>query len=126
MSLEANTAAVREFYDLALNQKKPEEAVRKYIGPYYRQHNPYAGDGPEAFIAFVKAFTKEFPELRFDFKRFLAEGDLVAVHCHRTRGAGDRGHAIVDIFRLENGKIVEHWDVVQDIPEKSANSNTMF
>ncbi len=126
MSLDANKRAVREFYDLALNQKKPEEAVQKYVGPYYRQHNPFAGDGPQAFVAFVKEFTKAFPALHFDFKRLIAEGDLVAVHCHRMHDGSDHGHAIVDLFRLENGKIVEHWDVVQEIPEKPANSNTMF
>jgi predicted SnoaL-like aldol condensation-catalyzing enzyme len=126
MTPEMNKAFVREFYDLAFNQKKPEEAVREHVGFSYRQHNPYAGDGPEAFIAFVKEFTKANPKLHFEFKRLIAEEDLVAVHCHRTNDGSPRGHAIVDIFRLEMGKIVEHWDVVQEIPEKPANDNTMF
>ena len=125
-TLENNKAAVREFYDLSLNRRQPEEAVRKYLGPYYRQHNPGAGDGPEAFIAFVKGFTKAYPSLKFEFKRLVAEGDLVVVHSRLTLNPGDRGTAVMDIFRLEGGKIVEHWDVLQEIPEKSANSNTMF
>ena len=117
---------VREYYHLALNLRRPEEAVKKYLGPYYRQHNPGAADGADAFIAFVKGFTGAFPLLRFDFKRFVAEGDLVVVHSHLIRQPGDRGVAVMDMFRIENGKIVEHWDVLQEIPEASANSNTMF
>lgn len=117
---------VREFYHLALNEKKPEEAVAQYLGPYYRQHNPGAGDGAEAFIAFVRGFTTAFPALHFDFRRFVAEGDLVVVHSHLVRQPGDRGLAVMDIFRIENGRIVEHWDVLQEIPESAANKNTML
>jgi predicted SnoaL-like aldol condensation-catalyzing enzyme len=117
---------VREYYHLALNLQRPEEAVQKYLGPSYRQHNPGAADGAKAFIAFVKSFTGAFPSLRFDFKRFIAENDLVVVHSHLIRQPGDRGVAVMDIFRIENEKIVEHWDVLQDIPEISANTNTMF
>lgn len=109
-----------------MNLKKPEEAVAKYLGPSYRQHNPTAGDGPEPFISFVKGFTEAFPSLHFDFKRLIAEEDLVVVHSHLVRKPGDRGMAVMDIFRLENGKIVEHWDVLQEVPESAANSNTMF
>jgi predicted SnoaL-like aldol condensation-catalyzing enzyme len=123
---EKNKKIVREFYDLALNQKKPEEAVSKYIGKVYRQHNPNAGDGPEEFINFVKGFVKQYPELHFDFKRFIAEGDLVVVHSHLKLNPSDRGTAVMDIFRVDKGKAVEHWDVLQQIPEKSANKNTMF
>lgn len=124
--LKENKAIVRDFYNVAFNLKKPEEAVAKHVGSYYRQHNPMAGDGPEPFIAFVREFAKAFPSLRIDFKREVAEGDLVVVHSHLVRKPGDRGMAVMDIFRLENGKIVEHWDVLQEVPEKSANSNTMF
>jgi len=123
---EKNKQVVREFYELAFNQQKPEEAVAKYVGPSYRQHNPTAGDGSQAFIDLVKGFAKAFPKLRFDFKRFVAEGDLVAVHSHLVTVPGSRGTAVMDIFRVENGKIVEHWDVLQDVPEKAANDNTMF
>jgi len=124
--LETNKKMVREFYDLALNAKKPEEAVAKYLGPYYRQHNPGAGDGAEAFIAFVRGFTTAFPTLHFDFKRFIAEGNLVVVQSHLVREPGDRGVAVMDIFRIENGRIVEHWDTLQEIPGSAANKNTMF
>ena len=123
---ETNKTTVRDFYNLALNLKKPEEAVAKFMGPYYRQHNLGAGDGPEAFIAFVREFVKAFPTLHFNFKRIIAQGDLVAVHSHLVRHAGDRGMAVMDIFRLENGRVVEHWDVLQEVPETPANDNTMF
>jgi predicted SnoaL-like aldol condensation-catalyzing enzyme len=124
--LEANKSVVRDFYNLAFNLRKPEEAVAEYVGSYYRQHNPTAGDGTDPFIAFVHGFVKAFPSLRFDFKRLVAEGDLVVVHSHLVRKPGDRGMAVMDTFRLENGKIVEHWDVLQEVPESPANNNTMF
>jgi len=124
--LEGNKKVVREFYDLAFNQKQPEAAVSKYMGSYYRQHNPQAGDGPEPFIGYVRSFAGAFPGMRMDFKRLIAEDDLVVVHSHLTRQPGDRGRAVMDIFRLEDGKIVEHWDVLQDVPEETANNNTMF
>ncbi|HEX7445843.1 MAG TPA: nuclear transport factor 2 family protein [Methanothrix sp.] len=123
---EINKAIVSDFYNLAFNLKKPEEAADKYLGSHYRQHNPGAPDGKEPFIAFVNGFQKIFPTLRFEIKRLVAGDDLVVQHSHLIRKAGDRGMAVIDIFRLENGKIVEHWDVLQEIPETSANSNTMF
>jgi len=124
--LEANKRIVREWNALAIIQRKPEEAVAKYLGPNYRQHNPGAADGAEPFIAAVKGFAQTFPEFRMEPKRIIAEGDIVVLHSHLIREPGDRGRAVVDIFRLENGKIVEHWDVVQEVPETSANNNTMF
>jgi predicted SnoaL-like aldol condensation-catalyzing enzyme len=124
--LEMNKKIVLEYTDLVFIQRKPEEAVAKYQGPYYRQHNPSATDGSEPFIGFVKWFAQTYPSFQIDFKRIIAEGDLVVTHSHLVREPGDRGMAVVDIFRLENGKIVEHWDVVQEIPETSANNNTMF
>jgi predicted SnoaL-like aldol condensation-catalyzing enzyme len=124
--LEANKRIVREWQDLAINQRKPEEAVVKYLGAHYRQHNPGAGDGPEPFIGFVKRFAQTYPDFRMESKRIIAEGNYVVLHSHMVRQPGDRGMAIVDIFRLEDGKIVEHWDVVQEVPETSANNNTMF
>ena len=125
-SPDQNKANVKAFYDLAFNQRQPEEAVKRYVGSSYRQHNPMAGDGPEPFIGFVKWITGENPDLRVEFKRFIAESDLVAVHSHMIPAKGARGTAVIDIFRLENGKIVEHWDVVQEVPEQAANQNTMF
>lgn len=124
--LEANKRIVRGWHELAIDQRKPEEAVAKYLGPHYRQHNPGAGDGPEPFIQAVKRIAQHFPDFRMETKRIIAEGDYVALHSHLVLKAGDRGSAVVDIFRLENGKIVEHWDVVQEVPETSANNNTMF
>lgn len=123
---EANKKTVLAYYDLAFNQRKPEEAVAQYLGPYYRQHNPMADDGAAAFIGFVKWFSTEFPQMKVTFKRAIAEGDMVAVHCHIQKSPTDRGQAVIDLFRLEDGKVVEHWDVIQDIPETAANRNTMF
>jgi predicted SnoaL-like aldol condensation-catalyzing enzyme len=124
--LEENKRIVSEWNDLAINQRKPEEAVAKYLGPNYRQHNHGAGDGPEPFIETVKRFAQNFPDFRMESKRIVAEGDYVVLHSHLILKPGHRGTAIVDIFRLENGRIVEHWDVVQEVPETSANNNTMF
>ena len=123
---ERNKRIAQEFYELAFNQQKPVEAVSKYVGKVYRQHNPTVRDGPDAFVAFVSGFVKQFPKLRVNIKRVIAEGNLVVTHSHLTLNPTDRGSAVVDIFRIENGKIVEHWDVMQQIPEKSANTNTMF
>jgi len=123
--LEANKKAVLEFYEKGLNQKD-FDAASKYFGPKYIQHNPGAPDGIEGFKGFI-AFRKEkFPNAHSEIKQVFADGDYVILHVHAVPTPGDRGSAIVDIFRLENGKIVEHWDVVQPIPEKTANSNTMF
>ena len=124
--LETNKRIVREWHDLAIDQRKPEEAVAKYLGPNYRQHNPGAGDGPEPFIGFMKRFAQTYPDFRMEPKRIIAEGNYVVLHSHLILKPGDRGMAVADIFRLENGKIVEHWDVVQEVPETSANNNTMF
>jgi predicted SnoaL-like aldol condensation-catalyzing enzyme len=122
--LKENKRIVHEWHELAL--RTPEEAVAKYIGPNYRQHNPGSADGSESLIMTMKWFTQNFPELRMETKRIIAEGDYVVIHSHLILKPGDRGSAAVEIFRLENGKIVEHWDVAQEIPEKSANNNTMF
>jgi predicted SnoaL-like aldol condensation-catalyzing enzyme len=124
--LEANKATVKAFYDLAFNQQRPEEAVERYVGERYTQHNPMAGDGTGPFIDFVKGFTAQFPELTVELKRVVAEGDLVVTHGLIKTSPDDRGTAAADIFRVEDGKVVEHWDVLQPVPETSANDNTMF
>jgi predicted SnoaL-like aldol condensation-catalyzing enzyme len=124
--LEQSKETVRAFYDLAFNQKKPEEAVARYVGSTYIQHNPTAGDGPQPFIEFVNGFIGQFPGLSVDIKRVLAEGDLVVTHSLLKTSPEDRGTAAADIFRLEDGKVVEHWDVLQPVPETAANDNTMF
>jgi predicted SnoaL-like aldol condensation-catalyzing enzyme len=122
---KSNADMVWAFYDL-VNQGKPEEAAATYIAPAYIQHNPQAPDGPEGFIAFFTSFRAQFPDLRVDIKRTISEGDLIAVHSHLTTSPDDRGTAVVDIFRVENGRFVEHWDVLQPVPETTANDNTMF
>jgi predicted SnoaL-like aldol condensation-catalyzing enzyme len=122
-----NKATVVAYYTTAFNDKKPEEAVAKYGGPVYIQHNPQAADGFEAFIAFVKDFTTDFPQLHVDIKRVIGECNMVVTHSHLTLSPSDRGSAVADIFRLNRqGKVVEHWDVIQAVPETSANDNTMF
>ena len=122
---EVNKKNVAEFYDKALNQKDFDAASR-YLGPRYTQHNPVAADGAEGLKAFIQFLRDKFPNARSEIKRVFADGDHVIVHVHALREPGTRGRAIVDIFKLENGKIVEHWDVAQDIPEKAANANGMF
>ena len=122
---ETNKKIVIEFYDKALNQKD-FEAASKYFGPRYVQHNPNVPDGIESLKGLVMMLKEKFPNSHNEIKRAVAEGDLVMLHVHSVREPGQRGRAIVDIFRLENGKIVEHWDVIQDVPEKAANNNTMF
>jgi predicted SnoaL-like aldol condensation-catalyzing enzyme len=122
---EVNKRNVVEFYDLAIN-KKDFAAASKYLGPRYIQHNPTAPDGAEGLKGFIEFLRAKFPESRSEVKRVFADGDYVILHVHSVREPGTRGRAIVDIFRLENGKVVEHWDVIQDIPEKAANANGMF
>jgi predicted SnoaL-like aldol condensation-catalyzing enzyme len=112
--------------DTAFNQKKPAEAWELYGGAYYTQHNPTAPDGKEAIIGLLNAWLPTVPNLRYDIKRIISDGDMVWVHSHVTTGPEDRGQAVVDIFRLEAGKVVEHWDVGTQVPEKSMNDNTMF
>ena len=122
---EQNKKAVVEFYDKAINQKD-FEAASKYMGSRYTQHNPNAADGPEGLKAFLGFLKEKFPASRSEIKRVLVDGDYVILHVHAVREPGTRGNAIIDIFKLENGKIVEHWDVVQPIPENAANTNGMF
>jgi predicted SnoaL-like aldol condensation-catalyzing enzyme len=123
--MEENKKIIAEFYDAALNQKDFEKAS-KYLGSRYTQHNPGAADGPEGLKGFLAFLKDKFPNNKSEIKRIFADGDYVIVHVHAVREPGTRGNAIVDIFKLENGKVVEHWDVVQPIPEKPANNNGMF
>jgi predicted SnoaL-like aldol condensation-catalyzing enzyme len=123
--MEENKKVVVEFYELAINQKN-FEAASKLLGSRYIQHNPNAADGPEGLKAFIAFLREKFPDNHSDIKRIFADGDYIILHVHNVRTPGTRGNAIVDIFRLENGKVIEHWDVRQEIPEQAANSNTMF
>jgi predicted SnoaL-like aldol condensation-catalyzing enzyme len=122
---EANRKVVLEFYEKGLNQKDADAAIA-YMGDRYVQHNPNAADGPEGFRKFIAFLREKFPNSRSEIKRSFVDGDYVILHVHAVREPGTRGNAIIDIFKLENGKIVEHWDTVQPIPENPANNNTMF
>ena len=123
--LEANKKTVAAFEDAALNQKD-FDAAAKYLGPRYTQHNPLAADGPEGLKADIGFLKEKFPNNHTEIKHIYADGDYVITHDHAVREPGTIGLAIVNIFKLENGKVVEHWDVIQPIPEKPANGNGMF
>lgn len=123
--LEANKKVVADFYDLIINRKDFNSA-RKYVGSRYKQHNPLVADHPEGLEAFITFLKTNYPEAKSEIKRIFADGDHVILHVHSLREPGTAGRAIIEIFRLENGKIEEHWDVIQEIPAVSANPNGMF
>jgi predicted SnoaL-like aldol condensation-catalyzing enzyme len=123
--VELNKRIATEFYDAAIN-RKDFAAASQYLGSAYRQHNPTAADGAEGLRAFIDFLKTRFPNQRGEIKRVIAEGDLVVLHVHSTRDDDSPGRAIVDIFRVDNGKVVEHWDVIQDIPAQPTNANGMF
>jgi predicted SnoaL-like aldol condensation-catalyzing enzyme len=124
-STAANKKMVVDFYRTVFIEKRVVEGFERYVAPEYIQHNPLLATGREPAAKFLstRVVTRESVT---DIKRVVAEGDLVVLHVHSRTNLSDRGRAVIDIFRVADGKIVEHWDVIQPVPEKSANSNTMF
>jgi predicted SnoaL-like aldol condensation-catalyzing enzyme len=117
---------VTDFYTLAFVKKQVEEAFTKYVGETFIQHNPNIPDGKESSIRFLGKVLRDNPQATTTIKRVIAEDNLVAIHSHLKRNAEDPGRAVIDIFRVEQGKIVEHWDVFQPVPENASNTNGMF
>ena len=122
---EANRQLVVEFYHQNFNQHQVDQAT-KVMADDYIQHNPLVPNGKAPFVSFFKGFFAKNPNAKSKIVRTAADGDLVWLNIHATNGENDRGQAIIDVFRVKDGKIVEHWDVIQDVPEKAANHNTMF
>lgn len=124
-NLQNNKKNAIEFYKMAY-EGNPSEAVKKYVGDDYIQHNPLVGNGKKPFIDYFEKMAKEYPDKSINFVRTVAEGNLVALHTHQ-KWPGDEEYVTMDFFRFDdNGKIVEHWDSMQQIPEESANGNSMY
>ncbi|PFZ52768.1 pyruvate kinase [Bacillus wiedmannii] len=122
---EKNKKMVVDFYNKVFN-KHDIDIIPKYVSEDYKQHNPFVADGRKAFMDFFKEDFVKNPNSSAEIKRVVVEGDTVALHVHSRTNSQDKGVAIVDIFRIKDGKIVEHWDVIQEIPNEAANNNTMF
>lgn len=123
---QSNKDLVVAFFRMMFQDRDIDEAVRLYVSPNYTQHNPYMQDGVAPLVDFFPAYFEQHPQSIVEIKRVIAEGDLVVIHNLWRDSPEDRGQAVMDIFRVDNGKIVEHWDVSQEIPENPANKNGMF
>ena len=123
--LEANKQSAIEFYRIAY-LGDPARAVEEYVGDEYIQHNPLVADGKQAFIDYFSEMGRDYPSKSIEFVRAVAEGELVALHTHQTWPGGDE-YVTMDFFRFdENGKIVEHWDAIQEVPGETRNGNPMY
>jgi len=124
--LEQNKRNVAAFYELMFNECRPREAIERFAGDDYIQHNPHVRTGKDGFIDYFEKMAAEYPGKRVDIKRAFAEGDHVILHCHQI-WPGGLEYAGMDIFRLDGaGKIIEHWDVLQEMPKTSAHDNGVF
>ena len=123
---DANKKLVMDAVKMLFIDHKVDQAVDTYFDPNYIQHNPLVPTGSAPMRGFFKQFYSDHPDSTIEISHVLADGDLVAIHYRFKVNAADRGMAVVDIFRVANGHIQEHWDVGQPVPEKSANDNGMF
>jgi predicted SnoaL-like aldol condensation-catalyzing enzyme len=126
METERNREIVTRFITLFYGQGRVREAFETYVVENYIQHNPLAPDGRAPAIAALEPYFASQPNAIREVQRIIVDGNLAAVHVRVRQNAQDRGVAVIDILRLENGKIVEHWDVIQPVPERSANPHPMF
>ena len=113
------------FLDTVYNQHDVG-AIERFVAEDYRQHNPNMPDGRQPLIDWTAGILAKYPEFRMNIKRVLGENDLAVVHSHAVAFPGHAGKAVIDIFRIRDGKVVEHWDVAQDVPTEAANDNGMF
>jgi predicted SnoaL-like aldol condensation-catalyzing enzyme len=125
MGTEESKGIVTEFGRIAFGEGKPREGADKYLAEDYIQHNPQVPSGREAFVSAISGLLDQFPDATFDVKRVVAEDDLVVLHSLVKFTPDERGHAVVDIFRVEDGKVAEHWDVLQDVPEETVSGNSL-
>ncbi len=123
--LEANKQSAIEFYRIAY-LGDPARAVEEYVGDEYIQHNPLVADGKQAFIDYFSEMGRDYPSKSIEFVRAVAEGELVALHTHQAWPGGDE-YVTMDFFRFDdNGKIIEHWDAIQEVPGETRNGNPMY